>query len=281
MSFYSIQNILVPVDLSETSLNAVSGAVAMAKRHQANLHLLHIVEPSFGGNISEAVFASDDKSVDILSALAGAILHTDGIKPSIIQEEGNTSDTIIKTSISRQADVIVMGTHGASGFRSGFIGSNTYNTIKNSRCPVLALPPRKLYAAFRKILFPVRPVAGALSSYDIVCHFLGSQPLLNVLGLSNSPVERETHILDKLIDEIRDKLIEGKVKANALWTSGHNIAEDVLRFAQPNLVDLIVITSALDATNKPNFIGPYTQRIINSSKVPILSIKKVGVPALT
>jgi nucleotide-binding universal stress UspA family protein len=116
--------------------------------------------------------------------------------------------------------------------------------------------------------------------YDVVCQFISPQSLINVLGLSYRTMERETNVLDKIIDEIKDKLEMDNVKANAIWNSGNSIADDVLLESQQTAAELIVITSVLDVTTKPNFIGPHTQKILHCSKVPVLNIKKLSVPIL-
>ena len=64
------------------------------------------------------------------------------------------------------------------------------------------------------------------------------------------------------------------------WSKGVGIADDVLLHSLEEENDLIIISSALDVTNKQQFIGPYTQKILNNAKVPVLTIKKSGVPAL-
>ena len=282
MSSYGIKTILVPVDLSETSLNALDTAVALAKKHDAEIVLLNVIENKYSF-IDENIFHSTGSltnSSDVLSALAGAIQHSSEIQPKLLQEEGNVCDTIIKLSLHHQADLIVMGTHGASGYRDGFIGSNTYGVVKNACCPVLTVPGKRKYLSFRKILFPIRPVSGALMRYDIVCHFLSSQALVNVLGLSYRSMEKETNVLEKIIEEIKDQLELDRVRTSVVWNSGNSVAEDVFLETQRTNSELVIITSVLDITTKPNFLGPHTQKILHHSKVPVLSIKKISVPSL-
>lgn len=282
MSLYRIRNILVPVDLSESSLNALDTAVVLAKKHKSFLHILNIEENNF--NTSEdhnlSLLSHASNSADILTALAGAIQHTHGIKPKIVQEEGNVSDTIIRQSLIRQVDLIVIGAHGASGYRDGFLGNNSYNVIKYAACPVLSVPNSKKISSFRKILFPIRPVAGGLMRYDIVSQFISTNTTIDVLGLSYRMIETDTKVLHTIVDEIKGQLEKDNVKTNVGWSDGGTIADDVIRHAQKNDPDLIVVTSALDVTSKSKFIGPHTQKIINYTKLPILSIKKIGVASL-
>ena len=61
--------------------------------------------------------------------------HKNEVEPVVIEEEGNVVEVIQKVSFRYAVDLVVMGTHGASGYRYGFIGSNTYITIKCVSCP--------------------------------------------------------------------------------------------------------------------------------------------------
>ena len=279
MSFYTIRKILVPVDLSESSFNALDTAAALAQKHKASLHILNVLESNFDP-FQEDSFPLGSSSThlpDVLNALAGSIRHAYDIKLKVLQVEGNVRDTILRTSFKLQSDLIVMGTHGASGYRDGFMGSTTYTVIKHAGCAVLSVPGLRKYPSFNKIVFPIRPVAGALQRYDVVCHFVSAQSSLDVLGLSYRSVERENNVLDKIVHEIKDQLEADKVRAQISWGAGHTVADDVLFYAYQNNPDLIVITSVLDVTTKPRFVGPHTQKIINCAKTPVLSIKKASV----
>jgi nucleotide-binding universal stress UspA family protein len=282
MNSFTIQKILVPLDLSQTSLNALDTAVALAKKHDATILLLNVIEPVLhAGEETNSHIEELSNSVDVLTVLEGKIQQAGNIKTKIIQLEGNVTDTIIKNSLFHRSDLIVMGTHGASGFRSGFIGSNAYNVAKHSSCPVLLVPPNRKYISFKKVVFPVRPVTGALLRYDVACHFVSSLSSLEVLGLSYGTVERETNLLEKIIEEIKEQLEADKVKAKPVWGMGQSIAEDVLLYIQQTNPDLVIVTSVLDVIIKHDFLGPHTQRILNCSKAPMLCIKKIGVPILS
>ena len=132
MNGYKINRVLVPVDLSESSLNALDAAVAIAKKNKASLYVLHVDENNFQTieDVGTRYFSNSMNSADVITALVGAIQHTHTIKPIVLMEEGNVAEMIMKTSFLQQADLIVIGTHGASGYRDGFIGNNTYNVIK-------------------------------------------------------------------------------------------------------------------------------------------------------
>ena len=71
---YTIRKIIVPIDLSETSLNALDTAVAIAKRHQSELILLNVIESDLdflGEGNGFSSFNNLSHSSDVLTALAG------------------------------------------------------------------------------------------------------------------------------------------------------------------------------------------------------------------
>jgi len=279
---YHIKKIIVPVDLSETSLNALDTAVCLAKKHSALVYVINVIEPNFGifSEEFESSFSSGiTNAKDILDALINSIVHVHNVEPKLIQKEGHVVDQIIKLTFLEQCDLIVMGTHGASGYREGFVGSNTYSVIKYANCPVLSIPTKKNYLVFKKILFPIRPVTGALSKYNVVSQFLNNQSTIEVLGLSYKRIEKETNVLDKIVEEIKDNIEIDNVQVNTVWGAGNNISEDILNYSQQNTSDLLVITPILDITAKNGFVGPHAQKIINCAKVPVLTIKTIGVPA--
>lgn len=273
--------ILVPVDLSESSLNALHTAANLAKKHRASLHVLYVDESSFQTieDMGTPYYSNLVNAGDVINALVGGIQDKFGVEPVVSMQEGNVAECIIKSSFLMHADLVVMGAHGASGYRDGFVGNNTYNVIKYAACPVLSVPQRKKVSAFKNILFPVRPVAGALSCYQVVSHFTSPSTVVEVMGLSNRMiVDTATSVLDTIISEINVQLQNDAVTVKPFWSEGNSIAEEIVRYSN-NTSDLVVVTSGLDVTSKPKYVGPHAQKIIHCSRVPVLSIKKNSVPS--
>ena len=275
-----IQNILVPVDLSESSLNALNTAVAIAKKHNASIQILHVEENAIDQVDETASFSSTSRlnASDIVTALASTISYSHNIPAGIIVEEGNVSDIIVNKSDKIHADLIVMGSHGASGYRDGFVGSNAYAVIKYATCPVLCIPVRKKVLSFKNLLFPIRPVSGGLVLYDFIRHFTDPNTTMEVLGLSYKNIEMDTGVLNTIVEEIKDQLKKDQVRTKVFWGEEGIITDDILQCAQQRNPDVLIVTPALDGASKPRFIGPYAQKVINCAKLPILYIKKVMVP---
>lgn len=284
MNIYPIKNILVPVDFGENSLNALETAAVLARRHGAVLHLLHVVDTSFeylhGGDSYVSMASITENSGDILHALAGSLTQKHKILPQVVLVEGCVYQTIIRQSIQCCADLIVMGSHGASGQREAFVGTNTYNVFKHAHSAVLAIPAGKKWTQFRRALFPVRLVVGALARYDFVRSLLTpGTSSLEVLGLSYHRNDNDRNIAEELVSEISDKLEEDNVRANVTCLSGKNLVDNILGYSEQKGTDLIVISPSVDVASKHFYVGPNAQRIIHQAGVPVLSVKRVAVPA--
>jgi nucleotide-binding universal stress UspA family protein len=281
MTSYKISKILVPVDLSDTSLNALNTAAHLAKKHGASIQVLNVEEPLFSFSETDKEKHSTYRaSPDVMTALIGTLYRATGVLPELQFKEGGVVDSIITTAINGDFDLIVMGTYGASGFREGFIGSNTYNVIKYSGCPILTIPGRQQFTSFKRALFPVRPIAGALKRLDVACHFLAANAVIEVLGLIYQESERVNGVLDKIVGEVNDQLEENKLRVTITWGTSGIIVEDILRSVQKTRPDMIIVTSGIEAISKSNYIGPHVQKLINNSGTPLLIVKRAGIPVL-
>jgi nucleotide-binding universal stress UspA family protein len=278
-----IRNILVAVDFGEASMNALETAMIIGARHKADITIINVIDKSLDFVINaENAYVSDSSILNnagnILNALANSLQMAHGIMPKVLLTEGFVFAEILKASLHLKSELIVMGTHGASGYRECFIGSNTYNVFKHSYCPVLTIPPQKKYKQFKKVLFPVRPVNGALARFDFLLSLIHSNSSLEVLGLSHRKNDDDKSMLEQLVKDAEEKISSDKMTTKAVYNGKQNVAQDVLETSLQLQSDLIVVSSTIDVTFKHFFVGPNTQRIINQAKVPVLSLRRLATP---
>jgi nucleotide-binding universal stress UspA family protein len=276
----TISHILIPIDFSESSFNAFESAVAIAEMNNASVTIIHVQDNTFESDLSNtsAGYKIDDNSGDILNALADAVQSKLGKVPRVILGEGPISATIVNAAGKYSCDLIVMGTHGASGFREMFIGTNTYKVIKYASCPVLIIPTKKKFKEFRNVFFPLKPLPGAFKRYDLVrcMRSKNEETSLQILCLSSIKDEDDEQLIEYLVDELKERLNGEPTKIHTQYSFGSNIAEKVLKAADEVRADLILLTPSIDITNKQFFIGPYTQRILHHSKTPVLIVKRTN-----
>jgi nucleotide-binding universal stress UspA family protein len=208
-----------------------------------------------------------------MNAYITAIEHKHQIKPGLIWEEGLPAEAIIRTARKNEPDLIVCGSHGASGYRDSFIGSTAYTIIKYATCPVLTIPAGQRHINFRKMLLPLRPIHGALRNYYVFLNIAAESSQLHVLDLSGNN-EDDEQLVSFIVDELKDKIEGHNVTTRVSKVNGATIPDRVLNMINRDRFDIVLLTPSIDMTNKQLFIGPHTQKIINQSPIPVLVIKR-------
>lgn len=281
MEPYTIRKVLVPVDFSSVSLNALETAIAICKRQLATLTLIHVVEntyvlfpPEAGGATGSILTDLVKNANETINELAKSLRLKHDVVVNQVVHSGNPADEICRWAQHKEVDLVVMGTHGSSGLREFFMGSNAYRVVKNSSCPVMTIPGTQKWTEFEKILFPIRMVANALDKYDVVRPIIKkNSSRLRIAGLVKSNDATGLHEMKALVETIQKKMEEDQITCVSEVQYCNDVAKQVLALSEIEKPDLIVITATLDNSLKDFFMGPYTQDIVNHARYPVLSIR--------
>lgn len=279
-----ISSILIPTDFSELSESALKVGIAIAKRQNAEITLLHVIDRLAYLQPTE-VFVPDIKiSPDYveeiktrLNTLSNRILIDTGIRVIGEVYDGQPSEEICSYAYNKKIDLIVMGTHGSSGLKEFFIGTEAFRVVKNASCPVLTIPGNWQKTVFEKVLFPIRLKAGAIEKYFYARPIIeknNSELLLLALGDKKSPSQIKE--LVSFVDRIKYQLHTDSVSFQTTYCASDDFSTTVLNKAKDYDADLIVLTANLDFNFKAFFVGPYSQQIVNHSLMPVLSIKPIS-----
>lgn len=153
-----MKTILVSTDFSKNSDNAIHFALELNKKLRANVILFHsYVVPILAGDMP-VIMPSDDElkseSDKLLSQLRNKCREEyPGMDIETMLSPGYPEDEIPKALVEKNADLLVMGTQGASGLREVLIGSITATVMNNTECPVLAIPEDAQFKGLHKIVF--------------------------------------------------------------------------------------------------------------------------------
>jgi len=142
-----MKRILVPTDFSAQAENALKVAAQLARRFDGEIFLLHmlelplqLVDPVSGSgtqNLPEAIFF-----MKLAKKKFRELINEPYLKDIIVHdtvEFHQAFDGIMEVSKEHNCDLIVMGSHGSSGLKEVFIGSNTEKVVRNSTIPVLVI----------------------------------------------------------------------------------------------------------------------------------------------
>lgn len=160
-----MKKILLPTDFSENSVNAIRYAVQLFKDQKCNFIFLNTYTPVVYQVEYMSVGATQFGLLDVIKEHSQTSLKN--IQEKIENEFQNPNHIFSRISAfnmlvteieqlysENTMDMIVMGTQGASGLKEVLFGSNMIHVLKNTKCPLLAVPNNFTYEAPKKLLFP-------------------------------------------------------------------------------------------------------------------------------
>ncbi|MBK6911792.1 MAG: universal stress protein [bacterium] len=146
----SFRKILCPTDFSDPSFRALATADELARRYQAELHVLHVVLPvplvELPPGAGSVAFDVKQYEADMLKAFRARLDETlaQFVKPDIpihrYVEIGDPAHEIVQLADKIKPDVIVIATHGRTGLKRFIFGSVAEAVVRRSPCAVLTIP---------------------------------------------------------------------------------------------------------------------------------------------
>ena len=152
----TLERILVPVDFSDCSLDALEYAVVVAQQSKASLMLLHVLEPvSYGLDFTLSHIRTREQVRESwtkrLEDLASSHQHSNVPVESRLRG-GLPADSILDSAQTLPCDLIIMGTHGRRGISHTISGSVAEAVLRKSLCPVLTVRSPKFGPGHRQAI---------------------------------------------------------------------------------------------------------------------------------
>jgi len=282
---FNVNKILIPIDFSETSKIALEHAADLCKKFESKLHLLHVYTSfnmSVLPNLDAVNFKADDQDIkdaitDELNNIGQNLQEKYNIGYSIEVRDGSISKEISKTAVEVKADLIVMGTHGVSGFEEFFLGSNAYRTVTASTVPVLTVQKHAGPCGYDRIVVPIDSsphTRDKISQVVSIASKFNSRVFL--AGLITKDHEEEMNVFRLKLKQIEEYLDHKGILHESEFVHGDDIAKMTLKFAEEKKANLIVAMTEQEASTGL-FMGTYAQQVVNHSKVPVLSVTPIHV----
>lgn len=286
-----IKKILIPTDFSELSLYAVDYAVSIAKIHNSDIHLFHVIEELLTMAVPGDFYLNTEeiiqREVDMLaikskqiSELASSLENKHQIKFSTHVEFGRSHRVLTDYANENKFDLIVMSTHGVSGFREFVIGSNAVRIISEANCPVLSIQNKISENGIRKILMPFKDDPYSRQKVKFAINYAKwFNAELVTLGIDTEGEEEHLKKIEREAAQIKELVNESNI-VNRLFITQGNAAKEILKCSIEQNVDMILVMADMENEDIVDFImGPTAQQLVNHSKVPVLSIQPTRHPS--
>lgn len=299
-----IRRILCPIDFSDYSRRALDHAVAIATWFESTITVLNIypVVPAASyalgaPSLTAPLPTPQDKDALLASMrrFAAGIESDVPIQFEIV--EGNTASEIVERARATLSDLIVMGTHGRSGFEHLLLGSVTEKVIRKARCPVLTVPRGMTDAVpappvlFKRILCAtdfseasIRALDYAMTLAQEADAHLTIMHVVEVTPAPRSDVENalESKMLGAYVAAAADDraerlkgLIPDAVRTYCTVDTTLAIGKayrEILRVASEHETELIVLGAHGRAISELLF-GSTAHQVVRQARCPVLTIR--------
>ncbi len=280
-----MNKILVPIDFSENSKNALRVAAEIARTSGAALEMLHVnVASIYSTPLSEYVAVSnfvvedqqyDEKALTELEKLKLGLLAIPGFSKLDVTmrvEDGFLYSTVNNVATDDDVDLVVMGTKGASGLNEFLVGSNTEKVIRTAPCPVLAIPEHAEKFDPKVVLMP----STLKDDQGSVFHYLSKWEemygfLIKVLYVNN-PSGLPT---DGSAEARKNRLAKaaGLKKTDVIMTAGSfSEGNSILSASDQCNADMIVMGTHQRQGLAQVLFGSITADTVNHSHIPVLAV---------
>lgn len=275
-----LQNILVPVDFSEHSYNALEVASNLAKEHKAKLHIVHMM------GLSDAVVTREE-SQQVFEAMFHMKLAEKRFNELMSKEylkdvdfehfvKNYTNFTELDEVASEVgAQLIVMGSHGSSGLQELFVGSNTEKVVRTATVPVLVIKEKTPNFSINKAVFATDFKAENLNAFSKTNELIGSLGANTDLLYVNLPGERfrsSSEIKGKAKDFVEATKSDVSMDNVAIYDD-YSVESGIFNYSKENNIDLITVPTHGRRGLAHFFAGSIGEDIVNHSNLPVLSIK--------
>lgn len=265
-----MEKVLVPIDFSEDSINALSCAIDIEKKLGAEIKLLHIKEThlweSLLGMGSKAKMDEQiEKNVEELKSKFNRDLD-------ITICEGTVYREIVKEVENSGSDLVLMGTHGHSGFQEFWLGGTAYKVVSSSPSPVITIRNDKKLN-LRNIILPIDSTKNTRQKVRIAKDLAQKfNAQIYVVGICTTKENQFVFKVKRYMQQTTDYLADFglNIKQDVLF--GDNETNVTLDYANRINADLIAIMTEQETSPTNLFLGPYAQQMINRSPIPVLSV---------
>ena len=290
-------SILVPLDGSPFAERALPMAIALARRSDARLSLVHVDGPDvslFGlpaGPRRDAEIKSGLHRA--LETLANRIRAQHGLETDVTCLEGSVGPTLTQCIVASGADLIVMSTHGSGGLSRAWLGSVADHLVRHSSIPLLLVRPGAIGAArgeplFRHVLVPLdgsslaervlehavtlaTPRQTAFTLLQVVVPWSMSAPRYsNAWSVEQVDLARRVREAASHLERPRAELTENGFEATAEAFGSPSIARSILDYARKHDVDLITIATHGRGGVRRLLMGSVADKILRGARTPLM-----------
>lgn len=271
-----MKDIVVAIDFSKGSTHALEYAIELANLTHANISMVWV------DNLSntEVGFAAESKELrneakgnfdELVEKYQDKLIHgkliTKVRKGRVYQELSN----YVKQN---ECCLLILGTHGTSGFEEFWIGTDAFRIVSSLTSPVITVKHNyEIKRGYRKILMPIYHSVQTIQKVAFTADLARATGAdIYILALNSTGLKSMDRLVEANLAKAKIILEEKGVNYIAESINSKNVGADIIDHAHMVDADLIAIMTDSQDQASSIILGPIAQQLINNSPVPVLSI---------
>lgn len=275
-----MKKILVPTDFSPLAENALKIAAKIAKKHDGEIFLLHLldlpldlIDPTKGttsNDLPESIFFMKLAHQRFAKAMTKDYLK--GIKVHETVEFNEAFEGIMNVSKKHECDLIVMGSHGAEGLKEVFVGSNTEKVVRYSEIPVLVIKSETEEFFAQRMLFATNLALETIDSYHKAVQFSNHMGIEMITVFINTVGKfRTSDHIDGQIEKFKDAVQHPDLKI--IVRNDKNAEDGILNYAEKINANIVGIGTHGRKGIARLLNGSLSEHVVNHAKLPVITFK--------
>lgn len=276
-----MKKIIVPVDFSEYSEYALKAAAKLAEKNDAELLALHMLEMP---DIMLTGAGEQPQKVIYFIKLAEQRFeeflkkdYLDNVKVTPIVKHFKVFSEVNEVAKKNGADLIIMGSHGASGAKEFFVGSNAERVVRSSDIPVLVVKNDIAVVNFETVVFACDFTEDSIKSYlkaSKMFSTMDSKLYLVHVNLPNDKFKSSIEIEKEVVNFFTKAEKSLDKMSDTFYVSDYTIEDGIINCANKVGADLIVVPTHGRTGLAHFFQGSVSEDVANHSVLPVMTFKR-------
>ena len=271
-----MNEIIVGIDFSEASKNALNHAISIAESFNSKLILLLVEDKmtysQLNANPGESSKEAIERKLSEWKELCTKVIKEENIE--VIIKKGVQYKIITQIANERNVNMVVIGTHSVNGLKRLFTSSNAEHIISDVKCPVISIREnRGVERALKTIVVPIDSTLDTRQKIPIATKLASTYNAeIHLLGLFFSDIQSIKKRVKSYVDQSATYLKKHNVDYKIEYTDSKNGAKTVMNYAIEVNAGLIATMIETEKLSSDLWLGSHGQQLVNSSPIPILSI---------
>lgn len=272
-----MKKILVPIDFSNNSENALDYAIELAQNEETLIILMHsyyvmYTSPEIPMEFIVEQSSALQKDADSrLEALSKKTEKYDKIECEFISMEGFVVDSILTLVKKRKIDLVVMGTKGASGIAEMLIGSNTAKVIVKAICPVIAVPEKAKFEGINKIAYATNYLSSDITMLKKLVEFTKRfKAKIEIIHIADGECQYayEENLLEKFSKKVKHKITYKAISYQLLF--GEEVEKKLEQYIKKEAINLLALSARKGNLFERIFRGSLTRKLAYHTSIPLI-----------